>query len=605
MQRKLITVEAFENLEKGSLSSAGVEILEATNLIGEATGLGSLSMRFFDADRVVFETQNGTYLHANYKVTNNQVILENLTELAINTNSIKTKIHECLSKLFEAVSDDNILEADMQFERYMELFIEAHRSGLNKQIVESINESKGGKKMPEELLNRFKKGKGEKALKETGKFKKKCMGKNVSKHTPDASKFVKGAGKDRKLKEWAVLAENVSGYVNIMNGQSERGQVRIHEDQSGNVVAVAVPTSQARNEGKLLSVQLKTLKSDLKVMRESAKYLGGNSDFIKAVVALKRLNNLSHDDELHESIENLVAKNPGLLYLSEREITELVKGCLIVANETNFEDQTCKFIAEGILRVAHQAFSDRAGRVVELAGEKLTGPVSYDKFREVSEIFFPKLDEALHNEMQVYVDLYNALVDIHEFARNGRNSHVADQASSFLTDLKPVVEGTRAPMIGLASEAAEWICAMTEANLEGANDQMDVSNDFVTSYKGDHPVLAGKARQPGHPAFFDDVYGGGPAPVSDGGQKLKGNEVEMQNRGFGNKGGKDTWPTLDNPYVPKPFNFTLNNEPGVDKNSDDSFGQFQDGDTVPNLSNPYIPKAIIFQANDSNLVTNK
>jgi len=604
MQRKLITVEAFENLEKGSLSSAGVEILEATNLIGEATGVGPLSMRFFDADRVVFETQNGTYIHANYKVTNNQVVLENLTELAINTESIKEKMNECLTKLFEAVSDGNTLEADMQFDRYMDLFIEGHRSGLNQQIVESSHEGKDEKKkwIPPWIKNKA----GDKALKNT-KASKKFGGKgDKKKHKADVAKVVKGAkAKERSMKEWNVLAENILGYVNVVNGQSERGQIRTQEDNSGNVVAVAVPTSQARNEGKLLSVQLKTIKSDLKVMRESAKYLGGNSDFVKAIVALKRLNNLSYDAELHEAIENLVTKNPGILYLSEREVTELVKGCLIVANETNFEDQTCAFIAEGILRVAHEAFSDRAGRVVELAGEKLTGPVSYDKFREVSDVFFPKLDEALHNELQVYVDLYNTLVDIHEFARNGRNNHVADQATTFLTDLKPVVEGLKPPMIGLASEAAEWICALTEANLDGASDHMDVSNDFHTSYKGDHPSLAGKAKQPGHPAFFDDVYGGGPAPVSDGGQSLKGKENDMQNHGFGNKGGKDTWPTLENPYIPKPFNFTLNNEPGVDKNSDSAFGQFQNSDTFPNISNPYIPKSVIFQANDSNLITNK
>jgi hypothetical protein len=68
---------------------------------------------------------------------------------------------------------------------------------------------------------------------------------------------------------------------------------------------------------------------------------------------------------------------------------------------------------------------------------------------------------------------------------------------------------------------------------------------------------------------------------------------EARSHSWGNVGGKDTFPSLSNPYVPKPFgDYTMKGEKGVDK---DTFGQhhstWQSGDTWPKLQNPYVPKA--------------
>jgi len=78
--------------------------------------------------------------------------------------------------------------------------------------------------------------------------------------------------------------------------------------------------------------------------------------------------------------------------------------------------------------------------------------------------------------------------------------------------------------------------------------------------------------------------------VSDGKNYKGGLAGEMRNRAWGNYGGGDTYPSLQNPYIPKPFGDYTGTEAGVDKASD-STGQWTSGDTWPNLQNPYIPSA--------------
>jgi hypothetical protein len=64
----------------------------------------------------------------------------------------------------------------------------------------------------------------------------------------------------------------------------------------------------------------------------------------------------------------------------------------------------------------------------------------------------------------------------------------------------------------------------------------------------------------------------------------------MRYSGWGQEGGNDVFPSLSNPYIPKPFgDFTMKAEKGVDK---DNSGLSLDSsnDTWPNLKNPYAPK---------------
>jgi len=102
--------------------------------------------------------------------------------------------------------------------------------------------------------------------------------------------------------------------------------------------------------------------------------------------------------------------------------------------------------------------------------------------------------------------------------------------------------------------------------------------------------MAQKAKQGYTPASDFSGNWGDSAPVSDGKSYKGGLADEMRNRSWGNITG-ETWPELQNPYVPKPFgDYTMKGEKGADKASDPT-SQWSSEDTWPALQNPYVPKS--------------
>src|SRR5581483_9487505 len=105
------------------------------------------------------------------------------------------------------------------------------------------------------------------------------------------------------------------------------------------------------------------VKMDWKVLREAAKQLSGNQLFCQSVADIKRYNNITDNEALEESIGNLVTKFPEILYLTQEELAKLVGESLDNLGVTNFDDQICNFMSEGILRVAHDAYKDRVSKI--------------------------------------------------------------------------------------------------------------------------------------------------------------------------------------------------------------------------------------------------
>jgi hypothetical protein len=73
MRRKLISLDAFDRIESDSLSRAEFELSEASSLLAQTLGTGPLSFGFFDDDKVVYETDNGTFVHAKYTLNESSV----------------------------------------------------------------------------------------------------------------------------------------------------------------------------------------------------------------------------------------------------------------------------------------------------------------------------------------------------------------------------------------------------------------------------------------------------------------------------------------------------------------------------------------------------
>lgn len=623
MRRKLISIDAFDKIKSESLSNAESELMEASNLLAQTLGSGPLNFRFFDDEKAVYETEAGTFIHANYKLAENKLHFENITELVVDSDSLKKSLRGCVSKMVEAIIDGNETEANKQFENYCDLFCKARKSGVTQEISEEAvvrvdNRSGDVKKWKGTDPEKKKAAKANWAKNRSKLVNKRHERENPSKKSEEGRKHEKNKQKGifnklslirtgkakKKVNEWNNLCENVSNYLNFVETNSWAGNSSIDTNENGDVVTVSIPTKHSRNEGKILSLQYKTLKTDVKVLREAARGLANNQDFCKAISLVKRFNNLSQNNELEESINKLVQVHPNVLYLTQPELAKIVGQALENVGQVNYDDQTCAFIAEGILRTAHSVYTDRVNRISSLANAPKVeeNEDAYATFQVAVSDFYSKLDEALGAEMQMFTDLYNTLVDVRRLALEANNESVRDVANDYLKDLHAVVEGGKAPELDLAEEVASWLQNLVEANLADASEDWAVSNTPYETEVGEHPQMAKNAKQAGNSGSYTGDWGD-EAPVSDG-KSYKGHSDEMRSRSWGNKGGKDTWPSLNNPYVPSSSDFTLKGEPGVDKNGGSSFGQEQ-GDTWPELQNPYIPKAVMPKMKSDNLVVEK
>jgi hypothetical protein len=199
------------------------------------------------------------------------------------------------------------------------------------------------------------------------------------------------------------------------------------------------------------------------------------------------------------------------------------------------------------------------------------------------------LDESNTVEMQVFVDLYEAFRQIHRGAEREGNNALKAEASSFLRELHPIVSQEIEPNLDVAIDAAAWLNNFVETNLE--MHPWNVSNSTHISINGDHPQMAKNAAHPYKPSADFSGDWGDTAPVSDGKSYKGGLADEMRSRSWGNIGGNDTYPSLDNPYVPKPFgDYKIKGEKDIDGDSG-LLGHEGGSDTWPDLQNPYVPKA--------------
>lgn len=591
MKRKLIHQEVFDAIKSKSLTNAQCELSEAQDIIADVLGLYSVTLESFGAEDVVFEASDGSYIRANYSVDDKNIKLENIEQLVIDKESVKVKGRESLKKIVEALLDKNQDLADELFEAYI--------SGPAGKAV--INEEKVLRVVPIRKQGKivgYRKARWNVTPKHSESSSKtiaRVKAKKISNRKRSSSqKNLLKLRRDRVKKtigEWSNLCENVLNYVSLRENGPVMSQTSVQHDDKGNVVAITVPTKQLRNEAKLLSFNWKTLNTDVIVKRSGAKKLNENVEFVKAVVAAKRHNALNDGQALEESLENIATQFPSVLYLTQNELSSIVNVALETSGATNWDDDTCDFLAEGILRTAHNAYSDRVAKIIKLSGDTVTeGGIekAVDKFaafQTLAKNYFASLDESSKLEMQVFVDLYETIRGIHEMAEKESNKLVAQEAAAHLNTLASVIQMETESDLSLAEEAAAWLWELVETNLETSD--WNVATTPFISVNGEHPDMAKKAKQGYTPANDFDGYSD-VAPVSDG--KNVGSGDEMRNNSWGNLGGDSP-----NPYIPKAGDFKM---VGGDDSDGDNLGHVGGSDTWPSLSNPYSPKADVPVMND-------
>lgn len=608
MKRKLIDFDVFQKIEKESLSSAEAELVEAENILAEALDVDGASLYCYGESNVVYSTPDDTYIYATYNLSPDSLILENIEELVIDEEQEKANARNVLSGMVEELLEGNEKKADNLFGEYCDLsvtkrlFNEARRKGhkATKRLVaktKKIGSGPGAKTVVTGYVPAKKKSHATKSQPISVVAKrmkgKKRRGKLKSQSEKRRQKLLRQAAHKRfgfmkeQVESLYQISENVINYVNYVELGPVLKECSARYDEKGNVTALRIPNSKTRNEGKILSFNWKTLNTEIKYCRDAGKKVAESVEFCKAMAELKRHNAFNDSNALQEALEEVVTKWPNVVYLTQNEMAELVKEALQTADVSNYDDQTCDFMAEGILRTAHSILSDKVERILKLADAK--DCKEYECFQETINTFYPHVDESTKVEMQAFYDLYSAVGEIYKHASKTGDEILQEEAELFLQDLAATCEGQLEPDIELAQEAAEWIYDLIEANLSDAG-EWNPSNSVHTTISGDHPAMAKKATVDAIPGKYTGDYGD-TAPVSDGKSYRNGLADQMRNRGWSQIGGPDVVPDLHNPYVPKPFgDYTMKGEPGVDKNSDSGLTQVQ-GDTWPSLQNPYVPKA--------------
>jgi hypothetical protein len=324
------------------------------------------------------------------------------------------------------------------------------------------------------------------------------------------------------------------------------------------------------------------MNTDVVLKRSGAKNLAENSQFVKEISELKKLNALS-DRGFEEAVEKTSTNFPSVIYLTESELSKVVKNALESAGASNFDDDTCAFLSEALLRTVHENFVDTVAKVVRIAGSEINENAAdkYAAFKTVAEDLYARLDEQATLELQAFVDVYEALRQIHEAAKEENNGDVASLAGSHLDGLMPIVMGKVEPDFDVLGEAAEWLYDIVEAS----DPQSWEVSEPVVKADGEHPELAKKGRHSQSPADMEgetpDVH-----HTSDGKEVNGAAAKELAHDGWSNIGGEGIYPSLDNPYVPKSEVPKIVGEKDVDSDSD-QLAHWGDNDTWPNLQNPY------------------
>lgn len=598
MKRKLINYEVFQKISNESLSKSEKELIEAEEVLAKVLGEEQLNLHCFDTESVTYETLDRSYVHAAYRLDGNNVVFDNIQQLIIDESSAREKSREVLRKMFDECLKGNHAVADVAFKEYIALpFVRRNLAeGANEPWVEQPNKPhKKGKPQPPWLSKKRADAKkiSQRGISTSKKALKKAERKAIQ------SRFGKGAKvrvhyRDkpqtmRKMKEWYNLSENIFNYIDYQEFGPVARESEVKKDDSGNVVAIRIPDTKTRNEGKVLSFNWKTLNTDVMVLRSKMKNLAEDVNFCKAMADLRKCNALSDNKRLQEVLEAVVVRWPNVIYLTQTELAEAIATALNTIGETAYDDQVCKFMAEGILRTAVEAYDERVQRIVKLSGIKIENSEdSYIDFQNIVEQFYNFLDQNTKLEMQVYVDLYNALVEVYNLGHEEGNNLLMGEASSFLKELKAVCDQTVEPSLDLAGDVAAWLNNLVETNLN--SEDWKVSNTPHNTVSGDHPQMAKNAQKGYTPASDFSGDWGDSAPVSDGKSYKGGLADEMRKDAWGNWANDDTWPSISNPYVPKAGVWTMKGEKGADVSGDSDWSRFQSKDTWPELQNPYVPK---------------
>jgi len=554
MRRKLIKQDAFDQIEKTSVTTAERELVEAEHILTKTLGKGQLGLKCFNESTVVYQTPQKTFVHAGYEIKNDHVTFSNIEELVIDESSRKGKMREALSEMIDAVLVDDHAKAKNLFKNYLEMV-------------------------------HWNEGKPQKNTKAAQAVKEATLREAVVEACDRAG-----------LKDVYVTAQNVLDYVDYMRNGPALSESVAKRDEKGNVTDLRIPTNEARNEARIKSFNWVVPNAKNHDVRSSVPALTSEQKFCAAIAQLKQQNAFSDQEGLEEALDHIAKSYPQLLMVTQTELADIVAEALENIGVKNYDDQHCAFMAEGILRHAQNCYREKVQEILALAGAPKceSGQDPYDHFQGVVHQFYPSLDQRFGLERKAFSDLYESLERVYKIGEADGNADIKRGAAMYLNEIADILNGELRPDLGVAHEAASWVKKLLEANVEGASEKWNVSNKPHLTVSGDHPQMAKNAKVPAVAGRHEGEWGDQAPAIGQDNHNYKGgkNAKTMRNNSWGQVGGGDVFPKLKNPYVPKPFgDYTMKGEKGVDK---EATGQhhstWSSGDTWPDLQNPYVPK---------------
>lgn len=549
MKRKLIDVNVISELENKSINNAMKEINESCDALAKKLKVDSLSVHCMNESEVTFVTPQNTYIHATYTLDNNNLLLENIKELVVNEESEKTANKNFISNMLEAILEEKTEVANEMFESYinMPLTKRVFKENINVKKSKSVAKINENRKVSSEYSN------------------------------------VSSLFKKSKIQEFKAISENVEEFLNYKKGSPLFSRISAKFDENNNISAIKMPRLKLRNEGKILSFDWKTPNSQVTYQRAKAKGVIKEANFLRAMNDLRKANAVSDIQEVEVTLENIVGAWPSLVYLTHGELASLIKEALQASESKNYDDNTCLFMAEGILRTAHHAYADSVEKVFKIAN--LESSESFESYQEACEKLFPVLDEQYEKEVQSFADVYKMLDEaLNVIAKNNGDKVVKAKISEALEALNSILSGESELNYNTLEESNNIIKSLAEAfNIPMAANTIDSYDKPHTSLGGDHPVLAKKAKIDAFPSKYNGDYKG---VVTSDGSKIG---VDDAAKSAHTSSGKDIFPSLSNPYVPKDVIPQVNDK-DPNKVEGDNLATHQDSDTWPNLKNPYIPK---------------
>lgn len=585
MKRKLIDFAEFHKLKTESITNTQQELETAAPLLAAALELEGLNLDSFGPESALFESLDGDFVHAKYSVNNGYVQFDNVEQLVLNEETEIKATKQIISEMLDKLIENDDASADKLFGEWLNLpRTKRIFNEVKKLRVVPIRKRVNGKtKIVGYTKARW--NATPKKHENSGKTLRRMKGKKIAQRKmPAGLKKFLAAKRERVKKtigEWQVIAENVLGFVDIAENGPALDQCQVLHNND-NVVGVRVPTIRLRNEAKILKFNWKTMNTDVIIKRGESKKINENENFAKEIAELRKANALSDNKLTEESLERIATAFPNVVYLTEAELAGQIKAALESVGATNYDDETCRFLSEGILRTIHDNFVDRVTKIIKLAGGTINEESAdkYSEFKKIAEGFYSKIDETSALEMQAYVDVYEALRHVHELAKEENNEDVALETAVHLDALLPIVTNKAEMNTESLGSAAEWLYDVVESAM---GEEWKVGTPVIDAC-GQHPDIARKGKQSQSPA---EMEGETPSAhhTSDGKVSASAAE-ELANKGWSNLGGEGVYPSLDNPYVPKADVPKIVGEKDVDSDSD-QLAHWGSSETWPSLSNPY------------------